>query len=431
MRTVIRGGRLIDPAAGRDAVADLFLGDGRVQAVGDPPEGFQPDREINAEGTLVCPGLVDMHVHLREPGQEWKEDITTGSRAAAAGGITTVAAMANTAPVNDHPSVTEQIRATAARVGLARVHPVGAVTRGLAGETLTEMHELAASGCVAFSDDGRPVADAGIMRQALEYAATFGYLVILHEEERSLSAGGTMNEGPHATRMGLGAIPNAAEDVMIARDVLLAELTGGRVHIAHVATSGGVGLIRGAQARGLPVTGEAAPHHLFLTDAAVDDFDSHAKMAPPLRSPADREAVRAGLADGTLSAIATDHAPHEADSKNETFACCANGVTGMETLLGLTLQLVDEGVLDLADAIYRVTRGPAEVLGLEAGRLDVGDPADVCIFDPDGRWTVDPETMHSRSGNTPFLGWTLRGQVRQTLLEGRVVYPFGEGALHG
>ncbi|MFB6259134.1 MAG: dihydroorotase, partial [Thiohalorhabdaceae bacterium] len=292
-------------------------------------------------------------------------------------------------------------------------------------EALTEMNELHDAGCVAFSDDGRPVPDAGVMRQALEYAATFDYLLILHEEEPALSVGGAMNEGAHATRMGLGGIPNASEDVMIARDVILAELTGARIHIAHVATAGGVDLIRQAQARGLGVTGEAAPHHLFLTDTTVGTFDSHAKMAPPLRSPEDREAVRAAVADGTLTAIATDHAPHEADAKNEVFACCANGVTGLETLLGLSLKLVDEGVMDLATALDRVTRGPASVLGLDAGRLGVGDVADICILDPEARWQVDPAGLHSRSVNTPFAGWNLRGRVERTLVGGRTVFPFG------
>lgn len=426
MRTVIRGGRVIDPANGVDAVADVYIAEGRIQAVGETPPDFHADEAIDASGRIVCPGLVDMHVHLREPGQEWKEDIASGARAAAAGGVTSLACMANTRPVNDRRSVTEQIKSTAARVGLARVHPIGAVTRDLAGETLTEMNELFTAGCVAFSDDGMPVPNAGVMRRALEYAATFGYLLILHEEEPALSADGAMNEGAHATRMGLGGIPNASEDVMIARDLILAELTGARIHIAHVATKGGVDLIRQAQARGLPITGEAAPHHLFLTDTDVGAFDSHAKMAPPLRSPADREAVRAAVADGTLTAIATDHAPHEADAKNEVFACCANGVTGLETLLGLTLKLVDEGVMDLATALHRVTRGPAEVLGLDAGGLGVGDVADVCILDPEARWQVDPAVMHSRSQNTPFADWTLRGRVERTLLGGRTVYPFPE-----
>ncbi|MFA9461530.1 dihydroorotase [Thiohalorhabdus methylotrophus] len=425
MRTVIRGGRVIDPASGRDEVADIAIANGRIQAVGDVPGDFDPDRVIDAGGQVVCPGLVDMHVHLREPGQEWKEDIESGSRAAAAGGVTSVACMANTQPVNDRRSVTEQIKSAAQRAGLSRVHPIGAITRDLAGETLSEMHELASAGCVAFSDDGRPVPDAGIMRRALEYAATFDYLLILHEEEGALSAGGAMNEGAHATRMGLAGIPNASEDVMIARDVILAELTGGRIHIAHVATAGGVELIRQAQAKGLRVTGEAAPHHLFLTDSDVGEFNSHAKMAPPLRGPADREAVRAAVADGTLSVIATDHAPHEADAKNEAFACCANGVTGLETLLGLTLRLADEDVMDLPTALARVTSGPAAVLGLEAGRLGVGEMADICLFDPEAQWAVEPERMYSRSTNTPFAGWELRGRVTHTLVGGRVVYPFG------
>jgi len=427
MRTVIRGGRVIDPASGRDQVADVYIASGRIQAIGEEPPGFEPEREIDAHGQVVCPGLVDQHVHLREPGQEWKEDIASGSRAAAAGGVTTVACMANTQPVNDRRSVTEQIKATARETGLARVHPIGAITRGLEGETLTEMHELATAGCVAFSDDGKPLPNAGVMRRALEYAATFGFLLILHEEEPALSAGGAMNEGLHATRMGLGGIPNASEDVMIARDVILSELTGGRIHIAHVATAGGVELIRQAQAKGLPVTGEATPHHLFLTDTDVGAFDSHAKMAPPLRCQEDQAAVRAALADGTLQAVATDHAPHEADAKNEAFACCANGVTGLETLLGLTLRLVDEEVLDLTTALHRITRGPAEVLGLDSGVLAVGEVADLCIFDPEAEWTVAPERMYSRSVNTPFTGWQLRGQVTRTLLGGRTVYPFGEG----
>lgn len=420
----IRGGRVVDPESGRDETADVHISDGRIAAIGAAPAGFEPAREIDAAGQIVAPGLVDMHVHLREPGQEWKEDIASGSRAAAAGGVTAVACMANTEPVNDHRSVTEQIKARAAEVGLTRVHPIGAVTRGLDGEQISEMHELATAGCVAFSDDGRPVPDAGIMRRALEYAATFGFLLILHEEDPSLSTGGSMNEGSHATRLGLGGVPNASEDVMIARDVILAELAGARIHIAHVATAGGVELIRSAQARGLPVTGEAAPHHLFLTDSDVGGFDSHAKMNPPLRSEADRAAVRAAAADGTLSAIATDHAPHEADAKNEAFCACANGVTGLETLLAAALRLGEEEGMGLAAALHRVTRGPAEILGLPGGRLREGSPADLCIFDPAAQWQVDPAALYSRSRNTPFAGWTLTGRVSHTVLGGRPVYPF-------
>jgi dihydroorotase len=268
------------------------------------------------------------------------------------------------------------------------------------------------------------VPDAGVMRRAAEYAATFGFLLILHEEEPALSAGGSMNEGSQATRLGVAGVPNASEDVMIARDIILSELAGARIHIAHVATAGGVDLIRQAQARGLPVTGEAAPHHLFLTDRDVGAFDSHAKMNPPLRSEADRAAVRAAVADGTLTAIATDHAPHEADAKNEAFCACANGVTGLETLLAAALRLSEEESIGLATALHRVTRGPAEILGLPGGRLRQGAPADLCIFDPAAEWTVDPATLHSRSRNTPFAGWQLTGRVTHTVVGGRPVYPF-------
>jgi dihydroorotase len=363
-----------------------------------------------------------MHVHLREPGQEYKETIATGTAAAVSGGITSVACMANTNPVNDSGAVTRFILEQAARAGTARVHPVGAVTLGLEGRQLAEFGEMRRAGIVAVSDDGRPVMDAGLMRRALEYARMFDLLVIAHEDDCGLSAGGVMNEGVTAVRLGLRGSPAAAEEVMVARDIALAELTGSRLHIAHLSTRGAVDLVRAAKWRGVSVSAEATPHHLLLTDEAVGEYDTNCKMAPPLRARADVEAVRAGLADGTIEAIATDHAPHHRDEKDVEFENAADGIVGLETSLGLGLKLVAEGVVDLPTLVARMTFGPARLLGIPAGTLAPGALADVALVDPTRRWTVDPSTFRSKGRNTPYGGWELTGKVVQVLVGGRTVY---------
>ena len=421
MKTLIKNGRVLDPAHQIDANLDVLVVDGKIAQIAAGLE--VPDAEtIDAGGLLLVPGLIDIHVHLRDPGYEYKEDIVSGTRAAAAGGFTAVACMPNTQPVNDNKAVTAYIRQKAAAEGQVRVYPVGCITKGLKGESLAEFGDLQAAGCVAVSDDGRPVTSGEIMRRALEYARSFQLPVISHAEDLSLVGDGVMNEGFVATQLGLRGIPWVAEDAAVARDVLLAEFTGARLHIAHVSTRGAVEIIRAAQRRGVPVTAETAPHYFTLTDEAVRGYDTHAKMNPPLRSAADVQAIRDGLADGTLSVIATDHAPHHVDEKNVEFNLALNGIVGLETALPLTLRLVEEGVLTLTEAIARLTIGPARALGLPGGTLEVGRAADITLVDPTCKWTLDPARLLSRSKNTPFGGWQLKGAAALTMVDGRVVY---------
>lgn len=425
MKLLIKGGRLLDPANTIDDQLDLLLEDGKVVAVGNGLEAGDAE-VIDATGHLVVPGLIDIHVHLREPGYEYKEDIVSGTRAAVAGGFASVACMPNTDPVNDNKTVTSYILQRAAEAGQANVFPVGAITKGLQGESLSEMGELRDAGCVAVTDDGRPVDDGEIMRRALEYACTFDLPVISHAEDLSVVAGGVMNDGFVATELGLKGIPWVAEDAMVARDVMLAEFTGARLHIAHVSTRGAVEIVRSAQKRGVAVTAEVTPHHFILTEEAVRGYDTNAKMNPPLRSADDVAAVREGLADGTISVIATDHAPHHRDEKNVEFNIALNGIVGLETALPLTLRLVDEGVLSLSEAIARLTCGPARALGLDRGTLAVGSMADVTIIDPECSWTLQANQLASKSKNTPFDGWSLKGAAAYTLVGGRIVYRRGE-----
>lgn len=423
MRIVIHGGTVIDPANNREAALDVLIEDGWIRAV-DKQGSFLGigDTGIAADGKIVAPGLIDMHVHLREPGFEYKETVLTGTQSAVAGGFTTVACMANTNPVNDNGSVTRYIIEKAQAANLARVFPIGALSKGLEGESLADIGEMAAAGAVAISDDGRPVMDGNLMRRALEYCSMFNLPISVHEEDLYIAAGGVMNEGLTALRLGLKGIPNAAEDVMVARDIILARLTGGRLHIAHTSTRGAVALVRQAKAEGLPVTAEAAPHHFMLTEEAVAGYNTNAKMAPPLRQTEDVEAIKEGLRDGTIDAIATDHAPHHHDEKEVEFDRAANGIVGLETALSLTLRLVQDGVLSLAEAIRKFTVNPARILGLPYGTLSAGAPADVVIFDPASAWIVSPEQLHSKSKNTPFGGWELPGKVVLTIVAGRVVY---------
>jgi dihydroorotase len=426
MNLLVAGGRVIDPASGHDAVADVLVRDGVVARVGPRLAAPAGTPRLDATGKVVAPGFIDIHVHLREPGEEHKETIATGTRAAAAGGFTAVACMANTAPVNDTRAVTEHVLAEARARGVVRVYPIGAVTRGLRGRELAELGELAEAGCVAYSDDGRPVMDSGLLRRALEYAQAFGRPIVSHAEDAHLAEGGVMHEGSVSTQLGLRGIPAAAEEVLVARDVALAELTGTPVHIAHVSTAAAVRLLRDARARGVPVTGEVTPHHLLLTDEALRQYDAHAKMAPPLRAKRDVEACREALAEGVLDAIATDHAPHALTDKEGELDHAANGVIGLETAVALALtHLVRPGVLDLPTLVARFTAGPARVLGLPGGRLAPGAPGDLTLLDLDRAHAIEPARFRSKARNTPFGGWACVGGPWATVVAGRVVMQDG------
>jgi dihydroorotase len=422
MKLLVQGGTLIDPAAQRNGRFDLLIEGGTVAGVLEPGETAAAAETIDASGCWVVPGLIDIHVHLREPGYEYKETVATGAAAAVAGGFTALACMANTNPVNDSGAVTQFIRERAAAAGLARVHPIGAVSVGLKGQRLAEIGEMREAGIVAVSDDGQPVADATLMRRALEYSRMFDMTVVAHEEDPALAGDGVMNEGANSFRLGLRGMPAAAEEVMIARDVTLLERTGGRLHVAHVSTAGAVALIRRAKERGLAVTAEVTPHHLLLTDDAVRKYDTNAKMKPPLRTAADVEALIEGLRDGVIDAIASDHAPHHADEKEVEFEEAANGIVGLETTLALTLRLVWEGKLDATTLIRALSMGPARCLGLAGGSLRPGAAADVSIIDPQRCWQVDPKEFRSKSRNTPFAGWQLKGAAVATIVGGQCVW---------
>jgi len=422
-RILIRGGRLIDPSQNLDEYVDLLLAEGRVAQVGDGLETPDDARVLDATGLVVAPGLIDLHVHLREPGDEHKETIASGARAAAAGGFTSICAMPNTRPPIDDPAAVGFVRAEGERAGYARVYPVGAVSVGLRGEEMTEVGELVVTGAVAITDDGRPVWDAGLARRALEYATAFEIPCFSHAEELALSAGGVMNEGPVSTALGLRGIPNAAEDVAVARDCLLAELTGGHIHIQHVSTRGAVDIIRAAKSRGVRVTAEVTPHHLSLTDEAVRGYRTDAKMNPPLRSAADVAAVRDGLVQGVIDCIATDHAPHHYEDKEREFDDAPFGIIGLETALGVCLrEMVESGRLDLPALIDRLSCRPAQVARLPGGTLATGAPADVVVLDPEESWVCRPAEFLSLSRNTPFAGQELRGRVVMTLVGGRLVF---------
>ena len=424
MSLLLRSGRVIDPANNLDAVQDVLITDGRIERLGRNLRAPAGGEVVDASGKIVCPGFIDMHVHLREPGYEYKETVATGTRAAAAGGFTAVCCMANTNPVNDNGAVTDYILAKAKVEGVVRVYPIGAVTRGLRGEELAELAELAESGCVAFSDDGKCVMNAGLYRRAMEYTLPFGAPLISHAEDTTLSRGASMNEGVVSTETGLPGQPAAAEDVMVARDIVLAELTGAHVHIAHVSTAGAVRLVRDAKARGVRVTAEVTPHHLVLTEDAVRGWDPNTKMAPPLRTKRDVEALIEALADGTIDCIATDHAPHAISEKEGEFDQAAFGVVGLETAVAVLLdRLVRPGLLPLATLVARWSRDPARLLNLPGGSLAAGAPADITILDPDAESTIDPSRFRSRSRNTPFGGWTLRGGPWMTLVGGKAVRP--------
>ena len=429
-RLLIRGGRVIDPATGRDGIADVLVSDGAIAAVGqDAAAGSGECEVIEAAGLWVLPGLIDLHVHLREPGHEYKETVLTGSRAAAAGGFTAVACMPNTDPPNDSAAVTRAILRKADEAALVRVYPIGCITAGQQGQRLAEFGDLVAAGCRAVSDDGRPVMHAGVMRRALEYSRFFDIPVISHCEDLNLAGGGVAHEGAVATRLGLKPIPAAAEEAMVAREVVLARQTGARVHIAHVSTRGSVSLLAAAKAEGLAVTAEATPHHLTLTDEAIGGFDTSTKVNPPLRSAEDREALRRALAEGIIDVIATDHAPHGLADKDLEFDLAANGVVGLETALPLVLRLVAEGACSLQRAIEALTWRPARILGVPGGRLAPGDPADITLVDPEETWTVEPDNFFSKGRNSPYRGWRLTGRVRATIVGGRTI--FRDGVIAG
>ncbi len=427
-RLLLRGGRVLDPASGTDTVGDLLLEDGRVGKVGQGLSA-QGAQVLDVRGKVVAPGFIDMHVHLREPGREDAETIYTGTLAAAAGGFTAVAAMPNTSPVNDDQSVTEFIVQEAARRGVVRVHPIGCVSKGMAGEELAEIGDLVESGCVAVSDDGRPVHSALLMRRALEYCRIFGIPVIDHCEEPTLAAGGVMHEGAVSTALGLRGMPAEAEEIMVERDVRLAALTGGRVHIAHISTRGSIASVRRAKELGLQVTAEVTPHHLLLSDEALRGYDTRFRMNPPLRTEADRQACLAALADGTIDCVATDHAPHPREEKNVEFDAAPNGVIGLETALPVLLdRLVARGELPLPRLVEALTAAPARILGLsEQGALAPGRLADVTVLDLERESVIDAARFRSLARNTPFDGWTVRGRAVLTLVGGRIVHDEREG----
>jgi dihydroorotase len=418
----ITNGRIIDPSQSLDQVADLWIRGDTVLGIGPQPQS-QADRTIDAAGKIVCPGLIDMHVHLREPGREEDETIATGTAAALAGGVTSVACMPNTEPALDSQAAAEFVYLQAERAGNANVFPVGAITKGRKGEELAEIGGLVEGGAVAFTDDGTPVVSAEIMRRALEYCKMFDKTVLTHAEDLELTRGAVMNEGFESMRLGLRGYPSAAEEVVIHRDIALAEMTGGRLHVLHVSTAGGVDLVRRAKRRGVRVTGEACPHHITLTDKELRRFDSNYKMSPPLRTQNDVEALIEGLKDGTLDVIATDHAPHAPEKKMRELDQAPNGIIGLETLLPIcVLALIEPGHLTWPQLIEKLTINPARVLGIDRGTLKPGAPADVTIIDPKVEWTIDPTRFRSKSRNCPYTGWRVRGRAEAVIVGGAVKY---------
>ncbi len=422
-RILVKGGHLIDPSRDVSEKADVLITAGVVEAI-DKPGAIPSDgaEVVDARGLFVAPGFVDMHVHLREPGYEYKETVATGCLSAVVGGVTSVACMANTNPVNDSGAVTKYIIDKAKVAGLANVFPVGAVSIGLGGEALAEFGEMFEAGIVAVSDDGHPIMKSSLMRHALEYAKMFGIPVIAHEEDLDLCCGGVMNEGLMSIRLGLEGIPSVGESAMVARDIELARYTGGRLHVAHVSTAESVEMVRRAKHDGLDVTCEATPHHFTLDDSAVAGYNTNAKMYPPLRTERDVAAVRAGIADGTVDSIATDHAPHHRDEKASHFDEAAKGVVGLETVLPLTLALVRDETLTLERMVDALSTQPARNLGIERGTLARGSVADLVVFDADRAWNVNATELASKSKNTPFDGWEMRGKVTRTIVAGRSVW---------
>lgn len=422
MNLLIKGGRVIDPSQGLDDTLDVMVENGVIKQIGPGLAAPAGAETVDASGKYVVPGLIDMHVHLRDPGLEYKEDIISGTKAAVAGGFTSVCCMPNTKPAIDNKAITSYIINKAKAEGFCNVFPVGTITQGMAGDRLAEMGELKESGCVAVSDDGKPVKNSELMRRALQYAAGIGIMVISHAEELDLVGEGVMNEGFTSTELGLKGIPRVAEDIATAREIMLAEYTGAPVHIAHVSTEGAVRLIRDAKARGVKVTCETAPHYFTLTDDAVRGYNTNAKMNPPLREAADVAAIKAGLKDGTIDCIATDHAPHHLDEKDVEFNEAMNGIVGLETSLPLSLKLVDEGVLGLAALVEKMSFNPSKILGLGRGTLKAGSAADITVIDPKKQWQVKEETLASKSKNSPWLGGTMTGSAACTIVGGKIVF---------
>jgi dihydroorotase len=433
MRILIRNGHIIDPSQGIDGIGDILIEDGKIKEVTMQSKEQRakskeqklhiPDSEIriiDAKGMLVLPGLIDMHVHLREPGFEHKETIKTGTMAAIKGGFTTVCCMPNTFPVNDNASVTEFIKRKASQEGHCTVLPIGAITKGQKGEELAEIGTMRNEGCIAFSDDGNPVMNSLIMRRALEYSKAFNVPIISHCEDLTLSEGGVMNEGLMSVRLGLKGIPVEAEQIMIFRDILLSELTGGRLHIAHVSTKGSVNLIRSARKRGVDITAETCPHYFSITEKAVNGYDTNAKVNPPLRTEHDIEAIKEGLRDGTIDVIVTDHAPHHRDEKLREFDMAPFGISGLETALSLSLRLVEKGILTINKLVEKMSLNPARILQVNKGNLKIGSDADIVVVDQTREFKVETERFVSKGKNTPFQGWVLKGMPVLTMCKGKI-----------
>jgi len=427
MTVLIKNGRVIDPTNDLDEPKDLLIDKGKIKALESPGKINIGTEEkpsiIDAKDCVVCPGLIDMHVHFREPGFEYKETIESGCRSAAAGGFTSVAVMPNTNPVNDTRSVTEHLLSLAKTKGIINVYAIAAITRNLAGERLSEMADLKDAGAIAFSDDGRPVMNNELMRRAFEYSKMFKLPLIQHSEMLDLTEGGCMNEGIVSTELGLKGMPAEAEDIMVYRDIALLEKTGGRLHVAHISSKNSVDLVRQAKSRGLSVTCEVAPHHFTLTDEAVRGYDTNTKMSPPLRTISDVDAIKKGLKDGTIDIIATDHAPHDIVDKQVEYQNACFGIVGLETALPLSLKLVDEKILSMSELIKKLTSTPAGIFNLSSGNLSLGNDADILIFNPNFEYSIDISKFHSKSKNSPFDGWKVKGKVIRTLVRGKTVYP--------
>ena len=425
MTVLIKNGRVIDPANNINEFKDILIEEGKIKSL-ESPGKIKIDSEekpsiFNAKNCVVCPGLIDMHVHFREPGFEYKETIKSGCESAAAGGFTSVAVMPNTKPVNDTRSVTEHILSIAKNEASINVYAIAAITKKLAGESLSEMSELRDAGAIAFSDDGRPVMDNELMRRAFEYSKMFELPLIQHSEMLDLTEGGCMNEGIVSTELGLKGMPAEAEDIMVYRDISLLEKTGGRLHVAHISSKNSVDLVRQAKTKGLSVTCEVAPHHFTLTDEAVRGYDTNTKMSPPLRTIKDVEAIKEGLSDGTIDIIATDHAPHDIVDKQVEYQNACFGIVGLETALPLSLKLVDEKILSMDDLIRKLTSTPANIFNLKSGNLSLGSDADILIFNPNLEYLIDVSKFHSKSKNSPFDGWKVKGKVMHTLVQGNAV----------
>ena len=422
MKIHIKGGRLIDPRSGVDARKDVYIAAGKVLAIGDPPNGYTANRVIDATGLVVCPGLVDLAARLREPGFEYLATLESEMEAAIAGGVTSLACPPDTDPPLDEPGLVEMLKSRAQNLNQARVYPVGALTQGLKGERLTEMAELVDAGCIAFSQADAPFADSQVFYHALQYAATFGFPVWLRPQDPALARHGVAHDGPVATRCGLPGIPACAETVALSTILILARETGARVHLARLSSAEGVEMVRQAKRDKLPVTCDVAIHHAHLTEMDIGYFESNSRLDPPLRSQRDRDALRAALADGTVDALCSDHTPVDEDAKHLPFAEAEPGATGLELLLPLTLKWAEESNTKLAVALARITADAARVLGVDAGHLTAGHAADICIFDPERYWKIEPQALKSQGKNTPYIGLELKGKVRHTLVDGQVVY---------